>query len=160
MNFVDEQNDVTASFDFFQHLLQALFEVTAITAACNKCTKIECVQLLACQCFGHIVAHNFLREAFDDCCLANTRLTDQDRVVLGAARQNLHHAFHLALATNYWVEFVVACQLCEVATELIKNLASTFFLWFIFCTCGCTFRFAGWALISREQLNDLLTNAA
>ena len=158
MNFVDEQNDVTASFDFFQHFLQALFEVSAVTATCNKCSKVECVQLLASQCFWHVVAHDLLCKTFDDRCLTNTWLTNEDWVVLGATRKNLHDAFHFALTTNYWVELVVFCQLREVATELIKNLTATFFLWLVFCSSRCTFCFSRRTLITRQQLNNLLTN--
>ena len=36
MNFVDEQNDVATGLDFFENFLQALFEVTAVTATCNE----------------------------------------------------------------------------------------------------------------------------
>ena len=159
MNFVDEQNNVTASFDFLQHFLQALFEVTAVTATCNKCAKVECVQLLASQCFRHVIAHDLLCKAFNDCCFTNTWLTNENWVVLGATRKNLHHAFHFALTTNYWVELVVFCQLRQVATELIKNLAATLFLWFVFCSSRRAFGFARRTLIAGQQLNNLLTNA-
>ena len=159
MNFVDEQNNVTASFYFLQHFLQALFEVTAVTATCNKCAKVERVQLFAGKSFWHVVAHDLLCKAFNDCCFTNAWLANKDWVVLGATRKNLHHAFHFALTTNYWVELVIFCQLRQVATELIKNLASTFFLWLVFCTSRSAFGFAGRTLIARQQLNDLLANA-
>ena len=159
MNFVDEQNDVTAGFDFLQHFLQALFKVSAITATGNKCSKVECVQLLTSQCLWYVVAHDLLCKAFNDCCFSNAWLTNENWVVLGATRKNLHHAFHFALTTNYWVELVVFCQLRQVATELIKNLAAAFFLRFIFCSSRCTFRFSRRTLIARQQLNYLLTNA-
>ena len=31
VDFVDEQNDVAACLDFFEHLLEALFEIAAVT---------------------------------------------------------------------------------------------------------------------------------
>ena len=85
VNLVDEQDDVSASFDFFEHFLQTLFEVSAIAAACNKCTEVECVELLAGESFWHVIAHNLLCKAFNDCGLANTRLADEHRIIFGAA---------------------------------------------------------------------------
>ena len=167
MNFVDEQNDVAACLDFFENFLQALFEVTAVTAACNKRTEIECVQLLVAQSFGNIIADNLLCETFNDCGLTNARLTDDDWVVLGTTRQDLHDAFHFASTTNNGVELLFASKLREVATELIENLAvalfgvvtlgGTFASGF-FAAARCTFGFALWSLIARQQLNDLLTH--
>ena len=85
MDLVDEQDDVAASFDFFEHFLQTLFEVSAIATACNKCTEVECVELLAGESLGHVVAHDLLCKAFNDCSLANTWLADEHRIIFGAA---------------------------------------------------------------------------
>ena len=55
--------------------------------------------------------------------------------------------------------------MCEVAAELVENLAAAFVATFFFATsCRCTgwgaFALrAGWALVAAEQLNDLLTHA-
>ena len=108
VDFVDEQNNVATCLDFFQHFLQTLFEVTAVTATCNKCAKVECVQLLVFQRFRNVTRHDALCETFDNCCLTNTRFTDEDRVVLCTTRKNLHDALEFACTTNNWVEFLVA----------------------------------------------------
>ena len=83
MNFVDEQNDVATSFDFFQNFFETLFKVTAVTATSNKRTEVERIELLVLQCLRNVVAHNFLSKAFNNCGLTNTRLTNEHRVVLG-----------------------------------------------------------------------------
>ncbi len=41
MNLVDEEDDVTSSANLFENLLQALLEVTAITATGDECAKIK-----------------------------------------------------------------------------------------------------------------------
>ena len=59
---------------------------------------------------------------FDNRSLANTWLTNQNRVVLGAARKNLHHAFDLALTPDYRVEFAFGCGLGQVLAILVEHL--------------------------------------
>ncbi|CAB4685377.1 unannotated protein [freshwater metagenome] len=162
MDFVDEQHDVATCLDFFQNLLETLFEVTAVTATCNKCAKVKCVELLVFQSFRNVTRNNFLCETFNDGGFTNTRFTDKNRVVLCAARKNLHHAFKFASTTNDRVKFFLTSQLSEVATELVENLASTFFAWLFFVAWGCCtagwFTFGARTLVARQQLNDLLTN--
>ena len=85
MNFVDEQNNVTTSFNFFQNFLQSLFKVTAISTTGDKCTQVEGVELLVGQSLRYFIGDNLLRETFDDCRLTNTRFADQHRIVLGAS---------------------------------------------------------------------------
>ena len=78
----------------------------------------------------------------------------------------MHDAFHFAGTTDHRIEFLFASKLREVATELIKNLAVAFFAVVafgrtfaagFFAAARCTFGFALWSLIARQQLNDLLT---
>ncbi len=61
-------------------------------------------------------------EALDDGGLADARLADQHRVVLGAAREDLHHALDLLLAADDRVELALARLAREVAAELVEQL--------------------------------------
>ena len=45
-----------------------------------------------------------LRQPFRDGGLADARLADQHRVVLGAAREHLHHAANLLVAPDHGIE--------------------------------------------------------
>ena len=109
VDFVDEQHDVATRLNFFENFFETLFEVTAVTATCNKCTKVKCVELLVFQCLRNVARNNFLCKAFNDCCLTNTRFTDENRVVLCTTRKNLHHALEFASTTNDGVEFLFTC---------------------------------------------------
>ena len=70
---------------------------------------------------GHVVGGDRLGEALDDGGLADAGLADEHRVVLGAARQHLHDALGLAVATDDRVELLLAGELGEVATELVED---------------------------------------
>ena len=120
MNFVDEQDDVATGANFLQHFLEALFKVTAVAATCNECTKVKCVELLVSKRHWNVIANDLLCEAFNDCGLTNTWLTNEHWVVLGTTRKNLHDALNFFFASYEWVKLAFASKLCEVATELIK----------------------------------------
>ena len=61
-------------------------------------------------------------EALDDGGLADAGLADQHRVVLRAARQDLHDALDLGLATDHRVELALGGELRQVAPELVEQL--------------------------------------
>ena len=156
VQLVDEQDDVAAGADLLQHLLQALLEVAPVPAAGHQGPQVEGVELLAGQGVGHVVGHDALGQSLDDGRLAHAGLADQDRVVLGAARQDLHDALDLLGPADDRVELPVARQLGEVAAELVEHRRPR---------RGVRRRGAGagphrlLALVARHQLDDLLAHA-
>ena len=56
---------------------------------------------------GHVAGDDALGEALDDRGLADAGLADQDRVVLGAAREHLDHAADLLVAADDRVELAL-----------------------------------------------------
>ncbi len=124
VQLVNEQDDVAAGADLLEHLLQALLEVTAVPTARDKCAEVECVELLVLERLGNLALNDCLRETFDDGGLADARLAHEHRVVLGAARQDLHHALDLFLAPDDRVEFSFARSLGEISAELVEHQRS------------------------------------
>ena len=121
VELVDEQDDVAARLDLLEHLLEALLEVAAVAGTGDERAEVERVDLLALQRLRHLFADDVLREALDDGGLADARLADQHRVVLGPARQDLHDPLDLLLAADHRVELAVARELGEVPAELVEH---------------------------------------
>ena len=121
VHFIDKQNDVATGLDFLQHLLQALFEITAVTAAGDQGTKVERVQLLVLESLRHFPTDDVLSEPFDDRGLAYAGLADQHGVVLRAPGEHLHHALDLLRSPDHRIELSLACRRSQVPTELIKH---------------------------------------
>ena len=124
VQLVDEQHDVATGADLLQDLLQALLEVAAVAAPGHQGAEVEGVELLALQRLGHVVGHDPLGQALDDGGLADAGLADEDGVVLGAARQHLHHPLDLLLAADDRVELALAGELGQVAAELVEHRAN------------------------------------
>ena len=121
MDLVDEQDDVAARTDLLEDLLQALLEVAAVARAGDQRPHVKAVDLLVLDGLGHVAVHDRLGEALDDRGLTDAGLTDQDRVVLRAAREDLHDALHLNAAADDGVQLVLARGLGQVAAELLED---------------------------------------
>jgi len=121
VQLVDEEDDVAARADLLQHLLETFLEITAVARPRDERAEVECVELLGVQRLGNVVVDDVLRETFDDRGLADARLTDQHRVVLGAPGKDLHDAFHFRFAPDDRVQLVLTRGLGQVAAELVQD---------------------------------------
>ena len=106
VQLVDEQNNLPLRLsDFLQHGLEAVFEFAAEFRACNQSRQIQRHQPLGFQHIGYVARNNALRKTFGDGRLADARFTNQNRIILGAPRQDLHHAANLFVAADHRIEF-------------------------------------------------------
>src|SRR5207247_1370935 len=106
-----------------QHRLQALLELAAVLRPGEQRRQVEHQQALALQALGHFAVDDALRQAFDDRGLADARLADQHRVVLGAALQDLDAAADLVVAADDRVELALAGPVGQVERVLRESLA-------------------------------------
>ena len=88
--------------------------------------EIERDDALVFERFGHVAARDALRHALDDGRLAHAGLADEHRVVLGAAREHLHHAANLFVAPDDRVELAAARRVGEIAGVLFERLEFPF----------------------------------
>lgn len=70
---------------------------------------------------GTLIGHNELRQAFDHGGFAYARLADEQRVVLLAAREHLHHAFDFGRTTDNGVELARLGLRSKVGAELLEH---------------------------------------
>ena len=109
VHLVDEQDDAAGGRrDFGQHGLQPLLELAAIFRTGNQRAHVERHQLLVLQRLGHVAIDDAQRQAFGDGRLADARLADQHRIVLGAPRQHLDGAADFLVAADHRVELAGA----------------------------------------------------
>src|SRR5262245_45475571 len=121
VQLVEEQHDVLRLPDLLHHRLQPLLELAPIFRAGDQRSEVELQEALLSQHVGHLVTHDPLGETLDDGGLADARLSDQHRVVLGASGQDLDHALDFGFPADHGVELVLARELRQVAGELVQN---------------------------------------
>ena len=123
VQLVDEQDDAAGGrFDLLEDGLEALLELAAELRPRDERAEIERQNLLLPQRLGDVAGGDAQRDPFDDGGLADARIADQHRVVLGAARQDLHGAADLLVAADDRIELAVAGQLGQVAGVLGQRL--------------------------------------
>ena len=127
VQFVDEQNDLAGGLgDLLQHGLQAIFEFAAILGAGHQRGQVQRHDALGLEHFGHVAGDDALRQAFDHGRLAHAGFADQHGIILGAPRQNLHHAANLDVAPDHRIELAAAGQFGEVARVLFERAEGGF----------------------------------
>ena len=117
VEFVDEEDDVLDAADFFHDGLDALFELAAVLGAGDHEGEVEGDEALAAEELGDFVFGDGLGEAFDDGGLADAGFAEQDGVVLGAAAEDAHDALDFVGAADDGVEFALAGEFGDVASE-------------------------------------------
>ena len=124
VHLVDKQDDVVGFGRLLDHVLEALLKLTAILGTRDKTRQIERPDILVHKILGHIASSNLLRQALDDSRLAHAGIAQDKRIVLGAARKDLHHALDFLFAANHGIELAVARLLREVGGELLERVGA------------------------------------
>src|SRR5262249_3207571 len=125
VQLVDEEHDAALRvLDLGQDSLEALLELAAVLRAREQRAEIERPDEAAAQAVRHVAGDDALAEPFGDSGLADAGLTDQHRVVLGAAAQDLDDAADLLVAPDDRVELAGLGGLGEIASELLERLVA------------------------------------
>ncbi len=123
VHLVDEQDDAAlGGGHFVQDGLQPLLELAAVFRPGDQRPHVEREQLLVADGFGHVAVDDAQRESLDDRRLADAGLADEDRIVLGPARQHLDRAADLLVAADDRVELARPRRLGEVAGVFLQRV--------------------------------------
>ena len=77
------------------------------------------------QSFGHVSFHDPLCQPLDDRSLTDARLTDEHRIILRPARQNLNHSADFFIPSDHRVQLALAGQSRQVATVFFQRLVGS-----------------------------------
>src|SRR5262249_55884335 len=95
-----EENRVLFFREPIENLLDALFEVAAISRAGHERAKIEREDTRPLQDIRNLTLMDAQREPLSERRLSYTRLTNEQRVVLAAAAEHLHHPLDLERSSD------------------------------------------------------------
>ena len=111
VQLVDERDDLALGIgDLLEHRLEPLLELAAVLRAGDHRADVERDDALVAQTLGHVALDDAPREALDDRGLPDAGLTDEHRVVLGAARQHLDDPPDLFVATDDRVDLALRAR--------------------------------------------------
>ena len=123
MHLINKQDGVFLGGQLFDDFLDALLELAAVLGARDHTGQVERDNALVLQGFRHVARDDLLRQAFDDGSLADARIADQRRVVLGAAGQDLDDALDFLFTADDRVELAFLGSGSQVAAKLAERIA-------------------------------------
>ena len=127
VDFIDEEDDVALFLgEFGQHGFQPFLELTPELRTRNERTHVKRENALVAQSFRNFTVDDPLGEAVDDRGLANSGLTNQHRIVLRPALQDLNRAPDLIVAADDRVELLLLCTLRQI-DRVLGERAALFF---------------------------------
>ena len=125
VQLVDEEDDAAFLLgEVVEHSLEPLLELAAELRARDQRAHVERENALVAQALGHLAVDDALCKTLDDRGLADTRLADQHRVVLGAPLQHLDRATDLVVAADDRVELALLGALGQVDGVFLERLAA------------------------------------
>ena len=93
VQLVDEKDDAAVGLlHLVEHGLKAFLELSAIFRTGHESPHVQGEDRRVLQALGHIAPEDPLGQPLNDCRLADTRLADQDGIVLGLPRQDADSA--------------------------------------------------------------------
>jgi hypothetical protein len=96
-------------------------ELPAVLGAGHERRHVQSYDAPTLEHLRHVAVHYALGETLGYRRLAHARLADQHGVVFLAAGQNLGYAFYLPVAADDGVELLAACELGQVASEVVQS---------------------------------------
>ena len=132
MYFVDENDRILGLAQFVEQLLYAFLELAAELRTRHERRNVEREERFVGNGVGNLAARDAQRQPLDDGALANAGLADQDRIVLLAARKDLHHALDLLFTAYDRVDLSFAGQAREVHAELVEQVGLAFLFGLVF----------------------------
>ncbi len=123
VQLVDEEDDLALRLlDRLEHGLQPLLELAAVLGPRDQRAHVQGDDALALEALRHVPADDPLREPLHDRGLAHAGRANQDRIVLGPAREDLDHPPDLLVAADDRVELALLGERGEVAPVLVERL--------------------------------------
>ena len=121
VQFVNEQNHVLVPPDLIHHRLDPLLKLPAVLRPRHHQRQIQRDHFLVPQDLRHVPNHNLLRQSFHNRRLAHPSLTNQHRIVLRPAAQDLNHALNLIRTPNHRVHLPLRGNLRQIPPKRLQR---------------------------------------
>ena len=123
VQLINEEDDLAlALLHLVQHALQAFLELAAVLCTGHQSAHVQTEHGAVFQVFGHIAAHDALRQTLGDGGFTNAGLADQAGVVFGLTGQDTDHIADLLIASDHGVQLLLAGKLHQILTVLLQGV--------------------------------------
>ena len=126
VNLVNKQDDVSLLLYLCDQTLDTAFELPTELCSGNQRGQIQQVYLLVFQVHRNISGMNPQSDSLGDGGFADTRFTDQTRIVFGAAGQNLNHTCDFLVPSDHCIQFSVGSTLAQIGAVVPQEFQLLF----------------------------------
>ena len=121
VELVDEQDHVRIRRYFVDYVLESLLEISAIFGTCDYGAEIQRYESFAFQHRRDVSVDDLDGDSFHDGGFADSGITDEHRIVLPSASENLDDTLYLVLSSHERIQSSFTCSLCYVVAELFER---------------------------------------
>ena len=115
MYLIDKQDDLALTlYHGIDNAFQPFLELALIFSTGHEGAHVQRIDFLGLQVFRHVLTDYSLGNAFRNSSLSDTRLTDQDRIVLRPSAQYLEHPTYLLVPADDGVELPFSGTLVQI----------------------------------------------
>ena len=104
MDLVNEKDDILRLDDIIHHIFEPLLKLATVLCSRDKCRHRKCDHAPVFEQKRHLPICNALGKPLGDRRLAHTCLTEENRVVLRTACENLNDAINLSCTPDYGIK--------------------------------------------------------
>mmetsp|Transcript_21366 Transcript_21366/g.52964 ORF Transcript_21366/g.52964 Transcript_21366/m.52964 type:complete len:383 (-) Transcript_21366:481-1629(-) len=127
VHFINEKDNFTFTLlDFLQDRLETFLELTTHTCSSYQCRQVQSDQFASLQSVRHVTGNHTLGDTLGNCGLTNTRVSDQDGIVLGTTTQNLNGTTDFVVTTDNGIELSLFGLFGEIDTILQQGVVVVF----------------------------------
>eukprot|EP00958_Prasinococcus_capsulatus_P025343 scaffold4252_cov376-Prasinococcus_capsulatus_cf.AAC.3 len=122
VELINEQDDLPVGIgDLLDHGLQPILELAPELGTCDQGAHIQADYGPTLQCLWDVPLHDALCKSLRDGCLAHSRLSNENWVVFGAARENLNASANFIVPADHRVELARASHLGQVLAVALER---------------------------------------
>ena len=121
VELVDEQDHVRIRRYFVDYVLESLLEISAIFGTCDDGAEIQRYEPFAFKHRRDVSVDDLDGDSFHDGGFADSGITDEHRIVLPSASENLDDALYLVLSSHERIQPSFTGGLCYVVAELFER---------------------------------------
>ena len=127
MDLVDEKDHFSLTVNhFLDYSLESFLEFSLILGSCDQGTKIQRVYQSALEVFRNVTVHDLLGDALRYRGLTDSRLTYQNRIVLGPPAEDLKNPSDLFIPADDRIELSLRRPLVEIDGKPAEVFKSVF----------------------------------
>src|SRR5680860_86670 len=132
MDLVNKQNCMLFFFQISEQPLETFLEIATVLGSGKQSAEIQRVHHTIGNDIRYLAINNALGQPFCNGCFTHTSFTNQQRIILAPAHENLHHSLNLVLTTDQRINAALASLLIQVGCVSVQWLGlPALFAWLI-----------------------------